>query len=195
MSVQDRDLLTRLTTYFAGLEQRVKEGQGWLIFNADRARAARITKFVVERLAEHRPFVSYYFVPWRDFALNAYMARVELPSNPAPESAETTTESGLIVPGRVSVEHDIAGRVSRDQYYQMCFADVLVVAGVRPTHRHEVEHLDAILGDRFGKRLPSIVLTPRAPHELLADFSAHPGGQAAWARLYDGMYGSSLIAL
>jgi hypothetical protein len=195
VSVQDRDLLTRLTTYFSGLEQRVKDGQGWLIFNTDRARATRITKFVVERLAEHRPFISYYFVPWRDFALNAYMARVELPSNPAPDGAETTTGSGLIVPGRVSVEHDIAGRVSRDQYYQMCFADVLVVSGVRPAHRHEVEHLDAVLGDRFGKRLPSIVLTPRAPHELLADFAAQPGGQAAWGRLYDGMYGSSLIAL
>jgi hypothetical protein len=195
VSVQDRDLLARLTTYFAGLEQRVKEGQGWLIFNANRARAGRITKFVLERLAEHRPFISYYFVPWRDFALNAYMVRVELPSNPSPEDAETTTPSGLILPGRASVEHDIAGRVSRDQYYQMCFADVLVVSGVAPAHRHEVEHLDAILGDRFGKRLPSIVLSPRAPHELLADYAAQPGGPAAWARLYDGMYGSSLIAL
>jgi hypothetical protein len=195
VSVQDRDLLARLTAYFTGLEQRVKEGQGWLIFNADRARAGRISKFVVERLAEHRPFISYYFVPWRDFALNAYMARVELPSNPTADGAETTTESGLIVPPRVSVEHDIAGRVSRDQYYQMRFADVLVVSGVRPAHRHEIEHLDAVLADRFGKRLPSIVLSPRAPRELLADYVAHPGGAEAWARLYDGMYGSSLIAL
>jgi hypothetical protein len=83
VSVQDRDLLTRLTGYFANVEQRVKEGQGWLIYNADRARAGRVTKFVLERLAEHRPFISYYFVPWRDFALNAYMARVELPSKAA----------------------------------------------------------------------------------------------------------------
>jgi len=195
VSVQDRDLLTRLTAYFANLEQRVKEGQGWLIFNADRARAGRVTKFVLERLAEHRPFVSYYFVPWRDFALNAYMARVELPSQAGPETAETTTASGIVVPARISVEHDIAGRVSRDQYYQMCFADVLVVSGLAPEHRHEVEHLDAILADRFGKRLPTILLTPRAPHELPAAFAALPGGAAAWSRLYDGMYGSSLIAL
>src|SRR5262249_57373449 len=86
VSIQDRDLLARLTTYFAHLETRIKEGQGWLIFNASRARAGRITKFMLDRLAEHRPFVSYYFVPWRDFALNAYMTRVELPSNPPPEA-------------------------------------------------------------------------------------------------------------
>jgi hypothetical protein len=99
------------------------------------------------------------------------------------------------LPARVSVEHDIAGRVSRDQYYQMCFADVLVVSGLAPAHRHEVEHLDAILAERFAKRLPTMLLSPRAPHELPADFAAQPGGAEAWTRLYDGMYGSSLIAL
>src|SRR5438552_2334372 len=98
VSLQDRDLLTRLTSYFATLEARIKEGQGWLIFNANRARAGRITKFIIERLAEHKPFVSYYFVPWRDFALNAYMVKVELPSNPAPDTAESVTSSGLVVP-------------------------------------------------------------------------------------------------
>lgn len=195
VSVQDRDLLTRLTGYFSNLAQRVKEGQGWLIFNADRARAGRVTNFVVERLAEYRPFISYYVVPWRDFALNAYMTRVELPSQPSGDMAETTTESGIVLPARVSVEHDIAGRVSRDQYYQMSFSDVLVVSGVVPAHRHEVEHLDAVLADRFGRRLPTILLSPRGPHELPVDFAAHPGGAAAWSRLYDGMYGSSLIAL
>src|SRR5256885_8158963 len=81
VSVQDRDLLARLTGYFGALESRIKEGQGWLIFNAGRARAGRITRFMLERLAEHRPFVSYYFVPWRDFALDAYMARVQLVAN------------------------------------------------------------------------------------------------------------------
>ncbi len=89
VSVQDRDLLTRLTGYFASLEARIKEGQGWLIFNANRARAGRITRFMLDRLAEHRPFISYYFVPWRDFALNAYMVKVELPSNPPPPDAGT----------------------------------------------------------------------------------------------------------
>src|SRR5947208_821786 len=115
VSVQDRDLLVRLNGYFAVLESRIKEGQGWLIFNANRARAARITKFMLDRLVEHRPFVSYYFVPWRDFALNAYMVRVELPSNPA-------IENGIVIPGRATVEQEIAGRVSRDQRYQMSFA-------------------------------------------------------------------------
>src|SRR5438067_8778676 len=65
-SVQDRDLLARLTGYFANLEARIKEGQGWLIFNANRARANRINRFMLDRLAEHKPFISYYVVPWRD---------------------------------------------------------------------------------------------------------------------------------
>ena len=195
-SVQDRDLLARLTGYFASLQTRIKEGQGWLIFNANRARTNRITTFVADRLAEHRPFVSYYVVPWRDFALNAYMVRVELPSNPVPEeAAESVTPGGLVVPGRASLEHDIAGRVSRDQYYQMRFADVLVVSGLAPAHRHEVEHLDAVLADRLAKRLPTILISPRAPHELVVDYAAQPGGAAAWSRLYDAMYSTSQIAL
>ena len=73
VSVQDRDLLGRLTQYFVSIDARIKEGQGWLIFNAGRDRAARIVRFMQDRLAERRPFLSYYVVPWRDFALNAYM--------------------------------------------------------------------------------------------------------------------------
>jgi hypothetical protein len=187
VSVQDRDLLGRLTQYFGSLEARIKEGQGWLIFGADRGRATRITRFALERLAERRPFVSYYHVPWRDFALNAYMLKVELKDNP------TATEP---TPGsdRSAVERNIAGRVTRDQFYQMRFADVLLLVGVAPAHPHEIEHLDAVMAERFARRLPTLLLTPRAPHEMMADY-ARQGASAAWSRLYDGMYASSLIAL
>jgi hypothetical protein len=197
VSLQDRDLLGRLTQYFASLEQRIKEGQGWLIFSCDRQRSTRISRFMLDRLAERRPFVSYYHVPWRDFALNAYMLKVELrgevesgtpaPLPPAPPG---------IVPGdRSLVERDIAGRVTRDQFYQMRFADVLLLSGLMPAHPHEVEHLDSVMGERLMRRLPTLVLTPRAPHQLVADFGRFAGGEQAWSRLYDGMYSSSLIAL
>ena len=212
VSVQDRDLLGRLTQYFASIDQRVQEGQGWLIFNADRGRAARITTFVLDRLAERRPFISYCFVPWRDFALNAYMSKVELskvePGGAGPraqpvagsEAAPGVDEARLVLaPGqsadRAATELDIAGRVSRDQFYSMRYSDVLVLSGLAPAHRHEVEHLDAVVEVRFARRLPSIIITPRPPHELMGAYVAHPGGDQAWIRLYDGMYASSLIAL
>jgi hypothetical protein len=183
VSVQDRDLLARLSAYFASIEQRIAEGQGWLIFNAPRERAGRITRLILERLAERRPFVSYYYVPWRDFALNAYMSRVELPSL-APA-----------VPATPSSAYDIAGRVSRDQFFQMRYTDVLLLSGLAPQHRHEVEHLDAVLTQRFQRRLPTILVAPRGPDEVARLYAIHPGGEAAWRRLYDGMYASSLIAL
>jgi hypothetical protein len=214
VSVQDRDLLGRLTQYFAAIDQRVQEGQGWLIFNADRQRAARITKFVLDRLTERRPFISFCFVPWRDFALNAYMSKVELSKvEPAgtgmdphaqrgagPHAARGADEghqdqaSGRTA-DRAATELDIAGRVSRDQFYAMRYSDVLVLSGLSPAHRHEVEHLDAVVEVRFARRLPSIIVTPCAPHELMRAYVAHQGGDQAWVRLYDGMYASSLIAL
>jgi hypothetical protein len=191
VSVQDRDLLARLTQYFAALDARIQEGQGWLIFNANRDRAGRITKFVLDRLGERRPFVSYYFVPWRDFALNAYMTKVELPASSPPPTPEPAGGP----PDRATSEYALAGRVSRDQFFNMRFVDVLVMTGLRPSHRHELEHLDAVFAERFSRRLPTIVLTPHAPHQLHQAYAAHPGGDAHWSRLYDGMYATSLIAL
>ena len=191
VSLQDRDLFGRLSHYFQTLDARVKEGQGWLIFSCDRGRANRVTRFVLERLAERRPFVSYYHVPWRDFALNAYMLKVELRG--APEGEVAPPAEGPL--DRTAVERDIAGRVTRDQFYQMRFVDVLVLAGLAPAHRHEIEHLDAVMAERFAKRLPTVLLTPRAPHELIDDYQRFAGGDQAWSRLYRGMYGSSLIAL
>jgi hypothetical protein len=201
VSVQDRDLLGRLTQYFASIDQRVQEGQGWLIFNADRARAARITKFVLDRLAERRPFISYCHTPWRDFALNAYMSKIELskiePATAGAESASDDAGAAATAPGtdRAATELDIAGRVSRDQFYAMRYSDVLVLSGLAPAHRHEVEHLDAVVEVRFARRLPSIIIAPGSPHELMQAYVVHPGGDRAWRRLYDGMYASSLIAL
>ena len=186
VSVQDRDLFGRMTQYFASFDARLREGQGWLIFTAGRDRSTRITRFVGEKLAERRPFISYYFVPWRDFALNAYMVNVELPNAPPPPTDPAE---------RVAIEHEIAGRVSRDQFYQMRYTDVLVLSGWRLDHPHEIVHLDVVLTERLIKRLPTILLTPHTPDELKANFSRHVGGEETWNRLYRSLYDTSLIAL
>lgn len=181
VSVQDRDLLTRLTQYFQALDARLREGQGWFIFNADQSRASRIARFVLERLAERRPFISYYHVPWRDFALNAYMSRVELP-----------TAAGSL-PRGPGTEYDLAGRISRDQFEQMRATDMLVLVGLRPRHPYEIEHVDAVMSTRFARGLASIVVTPHAPHQLMDAYHAQ-GADAAWRKLYDATYRASLIA-
>src|SRR5579863_5928667 len=107
VTVQDRDLLGRLSAYFDSIDLRLREGQGWVIFNADRRRAARISRFIGDRLREYRPLVSSYLVPWRDFALNAYMLKVELAPGQAPTAVERAD------PRQVQ-EYAIAGRVSQD---------------------------------------------------------------------------------
>ena len=71
LSTQDTDLLGRLSVYFDSLEQRLQAGQGWLIFNSGSDRGARIVRFILGRLNLYRPFVSFYHLPWRDFALHA----------------------------------------------------------------------------------------------------------------------------
>ena len=43
--------------------------------------------------------------------------------------------------------------------------------------------------------LATVLLTPRASHELMNDYHRFTGGDQAWSRFYGGMYGSSLIAL
>ncbi len=186
VSVQDRDLFGRMTQYFAAFDARLREGQGWLIFNADRERSGRITRFLGEKLGERRPFVSYYFVPWRDFALNAYMVNVELPNAPPPPADPAD---------RVAIEHEIAARVSRDQFYQMRYTDVLVLSGWRLDHPHEIAHLDVVLTERLTKKRPTILITPHTPDELSENFKRYAGGEATWKRLYTSLYDTNLIAL
>src|ERR1041385_1063107 len=116
VSIQDRDLLGRLSSYFDKIDVRLREGQGWLIFNADRGRTGRLSRFIGDRLREYRPLVSSYLIPWRDFALNAYMLKVELVANPLPP---VTGDADIDL--RQKQEYEIAGRVSRDMYYNMCY--------------------------------------------------------------------------
>ena len=80
LSVQDADLLVRLSAYCDHLDQRLEQGQGWLIFNSSRDRGARILRLLLTRLDEYRALFNLCHLPWRDFALHAYISAVELPS-------------------------------------------------------------------------------------------------------------------
>jgi len=186
LSVQDRDLLGRLTQYFDNVQIRLKEGQGWLIFNASRGRAARIAQFIAERVAEYRPLLSYYFLPWRDFALNSYMVNVELAGTKGQAPAESA---------HVQREYRIADRVSQDMRYHMLYCDLFVLTGVAPAHLHEAEHLNAIVEERHKRKLASILITPRMPEELAGDLRALDPTGALWKRFFGHMYETSLIAL
>jgi hypothetical protein len=78
-SIQDRDLLLRLSLYFDSFDQKVRQGQGWFIFNAGGGRARRISRFIERRLDDHQPGIHSFVLPWRDFALSAYVNEVGLP--------------------------------------------------------------------------------------------------------------------
>lgn len=183
---QDRDLLGRLRQYFDSLPARVRDGQGWLIFNAGRERGARVSRFIAEQVASYRPFLSSYSVAWSDFALDAYIAKVELPAS----HNAIATESA-----HVQQEYQIAGQVSRDMHYHMLYADVFTVGNVAPAHLHELEHLGAVVLERSARRLPTLILTPRSPEEMTAWCRELDATGAAWRRIYERMYETSLIAL
>jgi hypothetical protein len=190
VSIQDRDLLGRLSTYFDQIEGRLREGQGWVIFNADRGRTRRISQFIGDRLQENRPFVSSYLVPWRDFALNAYMLKVELVAN-------ATSQESVIADPRLQQEYALAGRVSQDMYFQMCYCDLLVLAGLDPNYPHELGYLDQVIDARFNNRRASILITPKMPNELESGFQSLAGrfGNEAWNRFFGRLYDTCLIAM
>ncbi|MCX2727698.1 hypothetical protein OO015_09350 [Thermomicrobium sp. 4228-Ro] len=185
-ALQDMDLLGRLTQFFDSLDQHVRAGQGWFIFNARGQRGARITAFILSRLAEYQLLYTYYFIPWRDFALNAYMVEVELQALAAQRQA---------LQGRAQQEFDIATRVSRDHLARMMVSDLLIIAGIQPQHRHEVVFLDQAIERRYQQRLSTILITPAKPHELAWQIERAAPGEQFWDRLFDRMYERSLIAL
>lgn len=185
-SLQDVDLLGRLTQFFDTLEQHVRAGHGWFIFNARGQRGNRIAAFILGRLAEYQLLYTYYFVPWRDFALNAYMVEVELQSLAAQRQS---------LQGRAREEFDIATRVSRDNLARMMVSDLLIVVGVQPRHRHEIVFLDQAVERRYQQRLSTILITPVQPHELALQIEHVAPGEQFWERLFERMYERSLIAL
>lgn len=186
--LQDRDLLQRLSVYFDGFHTRLRQGQGWFIFNAPGSRANRITSFIQYRLSDYRPAVSACFIPWRDFAINAYIKEIGL-SELSPE-----IESSMPDP-RVKQEYEIAVQITRKTLNEMSFSDVLVLSGLKPSHEHEAIFLDQMLEERYRQKLATILLTPDMPQELEAEFESLDPSHAVWERLFQRMYETSLVAL
>ncbi len=183
--LQDRDLLQRLSLYFDAFDHRLRQGQGWFIFNARDNRSGRIASFIRYRVAEHQPPVSSFFMPWRDFALSAYVTEVGLPR----------LVPDLGVDQKVKREFELATRVTYNTWTKMLSSDLLVLSGLKPAHRHEAELLDRTLASRHEQRLATILLTPDMPQELEAEFETVDPSRTYWERLFQRMYETSLVAL
>ena len=183
--IQDRDLLQRLSLYFDAVDTRLRQGQGWFIFNAPDGRSHRIASFMQERLSQHQPPVSYFMMPWRDFALSAYVTEVGLPEL-APAVARDSAARR---------EFDLATRVTSSTWTRMLSTDLLIMVGLRPSRLHEAALLDRTIESRHAQKLATILLTPEMPHELEAKFGTVDPSQAHWDRIFHRMYESSLVAL
>jgi hypothetical protein len=188
VSIQDRDLLIRMAAYLDMIEMRIRQGQGWFIFNADRARSARIAQYVLAGLRAHAPIISHTMMTWRDFALNAYVTEVALPREeqeaPAPEPES-----------RRDQERRLARRVSREAYWRALTMDILILLDLAPAHPHEVTFLDGILSSRYRLHLPTIITTPFMPDGLKAAVDAADEQGGIWDQLWSRTYDTSLIAM
>ena len=186
--LQDRDLLQRLSLYFDGFEHQLRRGQGWFIFNARGGRSERISRFISIRLAEFQPSVNAYLVPWRDFALSAYVNEVGLADLAPIEGANFST-------ARAKEEYELAKVVTERTRARLILSDLVVVTGLRPAHWHEAQFLDRTIDERYQQRLATILLTPEQPTELQADYASVDPTQTFWTRLFERMYETSLVAL
>ncbi len=186
--VQDRDLLQRLSLYFDAFDTRLRQGQGWFIFNAQPSRSSRIAAFIQHRLGELDSDVSSYVMPWRDFALSAYVHEVGLPTL-APAVEEETLDV------KAKREFELATQITRNTCDQMMSTDLLVLVGLKPVHRHEAHLLDQTIDGRYRQRLATILLTPDMPQELEAEFQTVDPTRTYWDRLFRRMYETSLVAL
>ncbi len=183
--IHDRDMLQRMIMYFDAVEHRLRLGEGWMIFNAGGRRSRRIAGFIQDRLREHQPPVSHFLMPWRDFALSAYVRDVGLPSL-APKVSENA---------RAQAEFDLAARVTSSTWMTMLSTDLLVVVGCKPEHLREVELLDRTLENRQSQRLATILMTPEMPGQLEANLEhVDPEGRY-WGSIFGRMYETGLVAM
>jgi hypothetical protein len=186
--LQDSDLLLRMSLYFDALDQRLRRGQGWFIFNASDSRSERISRFIAMRLEEMNRSVSSFLVPWRDFALSAYVNEVGLPELAPPEPDSFPTP-------RARDEYEIAKRVTEDTRERLLFSDLVVLVGMRPSAWHEAIFLDRTIDERYRNRLATILVTPEMPSTLQEEFESLDPSHTFWPRLFERMYETSLVAL
>ncbi|MFN8590814.1 MAG: hypothetical protein U0031_05065 [Thermomicrobiales bacterium] len=183
--IQDRDLLQRMSLYFDSVDHRLRHGEGWLIFNAGNRRARRIAGFIQQRLSEHRPPISYCMMPWRDLALSSLVTEIGLP----------TLLPSFATDARARAEFDIATKVTSVTFTQMVSTELLVVIGCAPSHRHEAELLDRTLEQRQALKLATILMTPRMPHQLEAEFDTVDPEGRYWSSIFGRMYESGMVAM
>jgi len=183
--IQDRDLLQRMSLYFDAVEHRLRLGEGWLIFNASSRRSRRIAGFIQHRLTEHKPPVSYFVMPWRDFALSSFVTEVGLPS----------LVPTVATDARARAEFDLAARVTSSTWTRMLSTDLLVVVGCKPSQRHEAELLDRTLETRQSQKLATILMTPDMPGQLEADLETVAPHGRYWDSIFGRMYESGLVAM
>ncbi len=187
-SIQDRDLLLRLSLYFDSFDQKVRQGQGWFIFNAEGGRGRRISTFIEKRLNEHRPDVHSFVISWRDFALSAYVNEVGLPS------LEPQTHQPGATP-KLTREVAFARQVTDDVWERCSSSEMLMLVGLKPSHAHEVEFLDRAIEERYRQKLATILVTPETPQVLEAEVDSVDPSMQLWDRLFTRMYETSLVAL
>jgi hypothetical protein len=187
-SVQDKDLLLRLSLYFDSFDQRIRQGQGWFIFNANGGRGTRISRFIERRLADHHPGVRSFVIPWRDFALSAYVNEVGLPQL---EPQVPLPDDG----SRLSKELALARQVTADVWQQCSSVEVLMLVGLKPAHSHEIQFLDRAIDERYRQRRATILVTPETPQNLEAGVESLDPTHVYWDRLFTRMYETSLVAL
>ncbi len=185
--LQDRDLLQRLSLYFDALDHRLRQGEGWFIFNAPGTRATRIASFIRHRTADYESSVTTCFMPWRDFALSAYVKEIGLPEL-APGERGATDE-------RARRESELAVQVTHNTCELVLHTDLLVLIGLKPSSWHEATFLDQTIEERYRQRLATILLTPDMPQQLEAEFQSLDPTQTFWSRLFQRMYETSLVAL
>ncbi|MDQ2682510.1 MAG: hypothetical protein M3Y37_03180 [Chloroflexota bacterium] len=186
--VQDQDLLLRLNQYFDALEQRIRHGQGWMIFNAGGSRMQRIASFIQSKLISDHASVDSYLMPWRDFAINAYVSEIGL-RELAPEG------DGSFKSEAQRHEFELARFVSTDVSDRLRFSDIVVLVGMRPQSWHEAMFLDRTIDERYRHRLATILLTTDMPHQLESTFESVDPSGTVWHRLFERLYERNLVAL
>ena len=187
VSVQDADLLARLNTYCDHLAQRVEQGQGWLIFNSSRDRGARILRLLLTRLDEYRAHYNLCHLPWRDFALHAYISAVELPR----DAAQADDAATAVPPLR---ERDLAKTIATATEIQLKYADLLILSNLHPTQLHETVALTRTVTARTARHRAIIALTAHDPWSLSEAFDRADPSHTTWQHFYTAMRESSYIA-
>jgi hypothetical protein len=186
--VQDRDLLQRLSLYFDAFEQRLRQGEGWFIFNAGGERGERISTFIERRLDDVGGDVDACMMPWRDFALSAYVNEVGLAQLEPQVKSDEGNE-------RLRREFEFAREVTQQVWQRCQCSELLVVTDLRPRQSHEAAFLDRTVEQRYSTRKATILLTPEMPSELEADLRSIDPTASTWDRLFSRMYETSLVAL